>query len=167
MKTCTKCKETKPLAEFYPRKGYASMWPACRVCKIKQVAAMYIRNKERILRRQAVTARVYRRARLEQYSKYSLAWVKTHPVEDAARAAKRRANKHSATPQWADQDAIRELYALAQRLTRETGIKHHVDHIVPLQHPLVRGLHVEYNLQVIPAAVNVAKGNRHWPDMPR
>lgn len=30
---------------------------------------------------------------------------------------------------------------------------------------IVCGLHVEHNLQVVPAAYNMLKGNRIWPDM--
>ncbi len=33
-------------------------------------------------------------------------------------------------------------------------------------HPELCGLHVEHNLRVIPAAVNLAKKNFYWPDMP-
>ena len=93
-------------------------------------------------------------------------WYTNNPGGSAAKAQWRHAQKLRATPAWADQDAIRALYELAAQRTRETGIKHHVDHQVPLKHPLVSGFHVENNLQVIPAAANMAKGNRHWPDMP-
>lgn len=41
-----------------------------------------------------------------------------------------------------------------------------VDHIVPLTSDLGCGLHWEGNLQVIPAAANLAKKNFWWPDMP-
>lgn len=41
-----------------------------------------------------------------------------------------------------------------------------VDHIVPLNHPLVSGLHNEFNLSVIPKEENRMKDNLWWPDMP-
>lgn len=55
------------------------------------------------------------------------------------------------------------LDASAKRLSRETGIPHHVDHIVPLQGDHVSGLHVESNLQVIPATDNIRKRNKVDP----
>lgn len=76
-----------------------------------------------------------------------------------------RAKKH-ATPPWADRDAMREIYKEAARVTSESGVKHHVDHIVPLKSNLVCGLHCEANLRVVPAVENLKKHNRSWPDMP-
>lgn len=73
--------------------------------------------------------------------------------------AKRKAQKIKATPPWADMDKIRAVYAEADRTTQETGILHHVDHMVPLIHPLVCGLHVHYNLRPLPAMDNIRKGN--------
>lgn len=45
-------------------------------------------------------------------------------------------------------------------MTEATGIEHHVDHIHPLVHPLICGLHVPANLQVITGSENVQKSNR-------
>lgn len=93
------------------------------------------------------------------------AWRKAHPAENAASSMRRYAAKLNATPRWADHEVIAGIYRRAAELTA-TGIPHEVDHIVPLQSPIVCGLHVPCNLQVIPMRENCAKGNRYWPDMP-
>lgn len=71
-----------------------------------------------------------------------------------------KARNAAATPRWATRWKIDFIYAVA-RLTGRT-----VDHVVPINHPLVCGLHVEHNLQIISHAENTAKGNLWWPDMP-
>ena len=96
----------------------------------------------------------------------TLRWAKKNPAKVNARTAKRYADKVQATPKWANPKAIEAMYDAAKLLTRLTGYEWQVDHIVPLRHPLVQGLHVEFNLQVIPAKQNQSKGNRYWPGMP-
>ena len=66
-------------------------------------------------------------------------------------------------PPWVDRKAIYALADEAKRLTEETGVLHVVDHIVPLNHSLVCGLSVPWNLRVVPWRVNASKGNR-WVD---
>ena len=73
--------------------------------------------------------------------------------------AKRRASLLRAMPVWADKAAIQAKYEQAQRLTLETGIEHHVDHIIPLSNKSVSGLHVENNLRVVTAVLNLKKRN--------
>lgn len=58
------------------------------------------------------------------------------------------------TPKWADRNAIREFY-----VNKPEG--HHVDHIIPLRGKLVSGLHVETNLQYLPALENLRKHNTY------
>lgn len=91
------------------------------------------------------------------------AYVNTHPAKLNANTAKRRALKLQATPSWANHAAIRAVYAEAARLTRETGTTHHVDHYYPLVSPIVCGLHVEQNLQILTKVQNHRKSNHH-PD---
>lgn len=77
----------------------------------------------------------------------------------------RRASERRATPSWADRAAIREVFKQARRITELTGVRHSVDHLVPINHPLVCGLHCEANLRVLPLKDNMRKSNSVWPDM--
>lgn len=76
-------------------------------------------------------------------------------------AGKRRAAKLRRTPPWSNLDAMRGIYAEARRLTAETGIQHHVDHVIPMQGELVSGLHVHTNLQILTGSENSKKRNRY------
>jgi hypothetical protein len=74
-------------------------------------------------------------------------------------------SKMKAMPAWADNEAIQDMYFLAQ-VFRRVGVNMHVDHIVPLQGKKVCGLHTHHNLQLLAGPVNQSKSNRYWPDMP-
>lgn len=82
------------------------------------------------------------------------------PHLEAEKNARRKSAQGQATPPWADISAIRAIYREAARLTKATGEPHHVDHVVPLISPVVCGLHTQSNLQVLPASINLSKGNR-------
>lgn len=69
-------------------------------------------------------------------------------------------SKINRCPAWADRRAIRVVYEMCARVSTCLGITFNVDHIVPLRGRTVSGLHVEYNLRVIPMAINYRKGNR-------
>jgi hypothetical protein len=118
--------------------------------KIKEYQrSYYISNKEKLKAR--IRAREIRlRDELRPYH--------------AARRMQRIAREKQATPSWADSKAIRAFYVESARRSADTGVQHHVDHIVPLQGKTVCGLHVENNLQVMPGGENQSKGNRWWPD---
>lgn len=55
---------------------------------------------------------------------------------------------------------IEEIYDLCQIRTLLIGVKHEVDHIIPLLNPLVCGLHVPANLQIITSKQNRSKTNK-------
>jgi hypothetical protein len=87
-------------------------------------------------------------------------WKASNRDAVAADQARRRARELRAMPPWVDREAVNALYAEAAKV----GLS--VDHIVPLRSKVVCGLHVPANLRLLPLAENIAKNNRHWPDMP-
>lgn len=68
----------------------------------------------------------------------------------------RHARKRTATPTWG-QDGIADLYkhAKANNLS--------VDHVIPLKHAMICGLHVIDNLQLMPLEENLRKNNQFEP----
>ena len=60
-------------------------------------------------------------------------------------------------------EEIKVIYNRANLIKKFTGESWHVDHIVPLKGKKVSGLHVPWNLQLLPAAENLAKSNKFSP----
>ena len=75
-------------------------------------------------------------------------------------AAVRSARMQIATPKWVNHSEMQEIQRECQRVSKETGVKHHVDHVVPIAHHNVCGLNVPWNLQIIPAEDNLRKSNK-------
>lgn len=91
--------------------------------------------------------------------------LKVDPVTIRARelAHVRKRQAKWRMPSWANEAAIRDIYVKAKQLSKESGEKLHVDHIVPLLGKDVCGLHVEDNLRIIDAHSNMSKNNRFDP----
>lgn len=126
-------------------------------------AKRYQDQKERILCLNAL----WRAGNADHMKRLRKEWASANGHVIASKTRARQVGESRATPLWANQFFIAEIYDLARLRTKHTGIKWDVDHIVPLVSKSVCGLHTEHNLQVIPASVNVAKSNRWWPDMPQ
>lgn len=125
-----------------------------------------LKNRDAVLEKKRADNKRRREANPEKFRERSRLYLLRFPEKHAARQAARRCKKVEATPAWANTFFIEEIYDLAKRRTKLTGVEWHVDHIVPLKSRLVCGLHVESNLQVIPSVLNISKSNRMWPDMP-
>jgi hypothetical protein len=104
-------------------------------------------------------ARRYRESHPEIILQRALAYAKKHPGERAATQNARYARQLKAMPSWANPEAIKAFYLEAARLTKESGITHSVDHIIPLQGKNICGFHHEGNLQIITKRENSVKGN--------
>lgn len=94
----------------------------------------------------------------------SAKWRERNKPTIAAHAAKRRTAKAERTPDWLtdeQHERILAFYIEAYRMENETGIKYHVDHVIPLRGKDVCGLHVPWNLQIISATDNLKKSNSH------
>jgi 5-methylcytosine-specific restriction endonuclease McrA len=74
-----------------------------------------------------------------------------------AKTYRYRMRKRNQMPMDADNNKILWFYKEAERLTEETGIIHHVDHIIPISKG---GLHHQDNLQVLTKEENLSKGNK-------
>jgi hypothetical protein len=81
-----------------------------------------------------------------------------------ADARMRKKKLRQATPPWLtglQKKQIADMYGHAKDCFLCTGERYDVDHIVPLCGENVCGLHVPWNLQVLPSDVNRAKWNKH------
>lgn len=184
MKICSKCKTSK-LSEFFAKSGKNKdgLQGWCRECvnagrrkpvlppeivesqnqqrrlaRLEKKRAYYAANQETHRRRMAENYL----ANQEKYKARSLKWKAENKDKWNAKCMERYAAKLRACPKWLSEDdrwLIEQAYELAQIRERVCGGKWHIDHIVPLRGNTVSGLHVPWNLQVIPASVNCSKRN--------
>ena len=159
---CDDCKDYRYSVQKKNRpKDYQLKWQQKNKEKVKKYSQKWIsKNKER--RKSIVLA--WRKRNPEKVKamnrKGGKKWAKDNKSSRNVITAKRRATLLNQTPEWADLDKIKSFYREATRLTKETGIPHEVDHIIPLQGKTVRGLHIHNNLQIITRSKNRSKKNK-------
>jgi hypothetical protein len=175
--SCAECLATR-------RREYMREWSAKNPELKKQRAAdWYQSNREEIIERvranyhkdldksrqrardYAETHRAEARERIKKWSQKNpekkrqndKTWIEANKARSHSLKAKYRAARRQACPPWVD-DAhmakIHDIYRLRRELTDKTGTVYEVDHIVPLQGKTVCGLHVWWNLRVIPKEEN-------------
>lgn len=98
----------------------------------------------------------------EDADTYRKRWADANKEAIQANTNARRRRLRIASPKWlsrAHRSEIRAVYREAISMTASTGVKHEVDHIVPLNSEVVSGLHVPWNLRVITKVENRIKSN--------
>lgn len=137
VKECTKCKKELPISQFHMRtrkrkdgSRYSLPYSICKTCRRTD-------NKKH---EQTPTGKATKKRN---------------------RVLRDRRNRQ-ATPSWLtfeQKQDIATIYEHMRDCRSVTGEDYHVDHIVPLKGETVCGLHVPWNLQVMPAYVNMSKSN--------
>lgn len=182
-KKCNVCKQHKDLESFYNSKAtrdgktykckdcskaYSSKYKKENKDAVEQYSKSYLKDyyknnrKERLLWQKDYRERNldYRR---EYDRKQSKRYYENNKDGFLEKNARRRANKLQATPPWVDEEhkkRLRSIYRACRNASCQSGKQHHVDHIIPLNGDNVCGLHVWWNLRIVPAKENLSKGNR-------
>lgn len=157
MKVCSRCEESKELSSFWKKASSSDGFNSwCKSCCREQ-------NTKQKREKNNSTERVVYVSKDQNASKRS--YNKRNKDKRAAQSAKYRAIKLSAMPSWANIDEIKQIYKdadIVRAFFKEflPNSEFHVDHVIPLQGETVCGLHVEDNLQILPATENWSKGNR-------
>ena len=190
MKLCASCKAKKSLSEFYKRKdspdGYRNDCKDCRKAsslknhyenqeqrkarfktdhakRVLENPNFYVETYARYRESSLATAKQYYQDNIEERKAKQRLWSKTNRGTANALSKRYKLKKVNATPKWLTPEQIYNMqctYKVAAQLSETSSQKWHVDHIVPIRGKDVCGLHVPWNLQLLPAKMNMQKGNR-------
>jgi len=175
-KVCKDCLEEKELSGFYNQKGCKfGVANICKLCTGARAKAWRLQNPEKYKKQREkhyrknkkrlnLISKKYYEDNKERLQSINRDWKKLNKDSVASSVRLRKKKVRSATPSWLTKEhkqEIQQFYWLAQDLKTVTGESYHVDHIVPLKGENVCGLHVPWNLQVLPADINLSKGNKY------
>lgn len=149
MKKCSTCETEKPKTEF--RKRSASKdgcTAACTAC-LNEMKQLLYWSKPGERAAHIARAAQNKRTRLEADPAYKRAW-------NLWCSTRRR----TTIPSWC---SIMDFYEICKRAVRK-GAGHELDHIIPLKHQKVCGLHVPWNLKILTTAKNSTKGSKFKTD---
>jgi hypothetical protein len=129
--------------------------------KLRQ-AAWREANREELLEKKRIYHSTYEHKRSPERRAQIKAWAQANSGRVCYWANMRHVMKKQAMPPWVTpemQECIQDMYSLAAIMSKK--VQHDVDHIVPLKGKTVCGLHVPWNLWVIPHLENECRP-RNW-----
>jgi len=160
-KFCRGCSQDKPVEGFSKSSARKDgLQSRCKICCAKTTKSWKISNKEANYE----TNKRWFAKNPESLRKNSRAHYQRNSVSECLRTSQKRLKRNLSRDTFLSkfyESEIKNFYWLAKDLELVSGQKYHVDHIVPLQGDNVCGLHVPWNLQVLPADINLSKGNKH------
>lgn len=184
MKKCSKCKEFKPVDEFYKSKTTSDgKQTYCKVCQLHTATKWQKDNKEKARESSSRWDAKNPEKRLEisknhynnnkgYYSKMSKQWRDENPGANASKSSKYRAKKLNAIHPDHDLNIEKEMRETIHKLNKDSEYKYVLDHILPLSEG---GYHHHQNLQILPKSLNLQKKDSllwrnenyiHWTNLP-
>lgn len=158
-RTCTTCLTEKPADAFGFTTGTTTLRSKCKSCRAAHKKARRDADIETHRQHAREYARAKRRADPEWSRKKKAAYRESASgMFEAKRFKSKLRHKEAAVP-WANRRAMAAFYAQAAAI-RAGGGDATVDHIIPLNHTLVCGLHNEFNLQILTRDENIEKSNK-------
>lgn len=170
---CRRCSVEQALVAFRPYGSTEGRRWVCLSCE--RAAANEWRKKnlvsnkaasKRYAERHAAAVKHRKAVNRKKKSAHYTAYARTYYVKNRGELINyhrlRKAALKLSAPAWLTaihRAQIQEMYDIATARTVQTGVPHEVDHIIPLKHPRVCGLHVPWNLQVLTQSANRQKRN--------
>jgi len=185
MPVCSKCGFEKHESDFYFQNKYkGKLQKRCKECAKASSKEWAERNKDKVKkwrednRARTKAWRIANSDKLKAYARKAY----DKKLEKQGKTRKKgenypnanaviSRNKHLESTFYGLSDAAKTscevIYEIRKNLDKETGVKHHVDHIVPICGVNVSGLHVPWNLRVVPSSINYKKnvktfGEEFW-----
>lgn len=162
-KKCSGCGGIKSKNDFHNHSGNRDgLATKCKECVSEQHRDWYGKNTDR----KRKSASTWASLNIGKKRHNDRLWQIKNPKKVSEYSKSRALTRRNATPKWLTKKHIEQveyLYWLASDLTKICGEPYEVDHIIPLRGKNVCGLHVPWNLQILPRDLNRKKGSSYEP----
>ena len=167
MKVCNKCKENKPLDQFWNSKAVNSGKCARCIDCMSEYAKTYKKKNRKKMNEYLKKWHKENPGKHREYylnyrkndnfkelhKKRNDRYRKRKPHINRAKWTRYYTKKIKACPSWVNQEQLKIIYENCPE-------GYEVDHIIPLQGESVSGLHVPWNLQYLTRSENASKSNK-------